>query len=166
MKKEYIVFVALFVISLLNTVAFFTHPAYRYYKRNITNVEKHFDAKITDFEVRVSDSIMPAVYLAITNRMQYSNPPVDSSPSFDSYQVPTNSPYAQPKTIEASYFTHGRNPYLNFNGFYLRVGDNFDGTPITSMSPYAITTRISTYEIKPPSRSFSPAPNSNSGGFQ
>lgn len=158
MKREYWVFIALFVVSVLNTVALFTHPAWRYYKKNVDRVQDHLDARITEFQIQVADKFLPAVYQAITNNGVYSSPSVSVSSS-DPVVLPVSATNQNSitKSIEGSYFTAARRSFVDVNGFYLQVGDNFDGTPITSMSPYCITTRLNTYELKKPRKEFQPS---------
>ena len=152
MKREYWVFIALLVVSVLNTVAFFTHPAWRYYKKNVDRVQDHLDARITEFQIQVADKFLPAVYEAITNNGVNHSSSVSVSTSPDAFVLPPSATNHNSitKSIEGSYFIAARRSYVDVNGFFLQVGDNFDGTPITSMSPYCITTRLNTYQLTKP----------------
>lgn len=158
MKREYWVFIALFVVAFLNTVALFTHPAWRYYKKNVDRVQDHLDARITEFQIQVADQFLPAVYHAITNNGLNHSSSVSVSAS-DSVVLPPSSTnqHLITKTVEGSYFTAARRPFVDVNGFFLQVGDNFDGTPITSISPYCITTRLNTYQLISPRNEFQPS---------
>jgi hypothetical protein len=148
-KREYIVFIALFLVVIVQTVALFVHPAYRYYKQNLKAVEKNFEERSKRFEVKVVGEFLPAVYQAISNTTQKIEVKGASPFAASSSASPKEDKYSV-RQIDGNYYKVGNTPYFDYNGFALTVGDNLDGTEIKVITPYSLSTSLAFYEIRKP----------------
>ena len=149
MKREYIVFIALFLVVIVQTAALFVHPAYRYYKQNLKALEKNLEERSKRFEVKVVGEFLPAVYQAISNITHNIEVNPDSPFSFSPPISPKEDKFSV-RQIDGNYYKVGNTPYFDYNGFSLTVGDNLDGTEIKVITPYSLSTSLAFYEIRKP----------------
>lgn len=149
MKREYTIFFLLICFSIINTVIHFTHPAYKYYKQNISKVESKLLDRQEKFEKKIVGDFLPAIYQAISNSYRVVNGSAPSAPAITQIK----SEQRPLRQLDASFYLFRGAPCIEYNGITFQVGDNFDGSAITSVSPLLVRTEFSDYEIRPRSRS-------------
>lgn len=144
MKREYTIFFLLIGFSVINTVMHFTHPAYKYYKQNISKVESRLSDRQEKFEKKIIGDFLPAIYQSISNSYRV----VEGSPSSVSVLPQAKTEHRVVKQLDASFYIFRGVPCIEYNGITFQVGDNFDGSAIISVSPMMVRTDFADYEIK------------------
>lgn len=134
------------VLVLIDIVTHFTHPAYKYYRTFCTNLEK----RNTAFQDQIKRDFVPAITLFASNVIASSSSPVSASPVVVSASsaVPST-PQLSSSSINARFFFYRGFPYIDLNGFYYTLGDNFDGSEIQVLTPVVLKTSIGSYSISP-----------------
>ena len=147
MKREYIVFALLFVVLIINTASLWVHPAYRYYKNNMAALEQKLIDKENQFELAITQKLLPAIYQSITNTAKKSELQISQTKStLEGVALPFV-PERKELDIEAHFYHSGGRSFVNFKGFQYAVGDIFDGSPILSLSPFRVVTQSTDYRL-------------------
>lgn len=148
MKREYIVFALLFVVLIINTASLWVHPAYRYYKNNMSALEHKLIDKENQFELAIIQKLLPAIYQSITNTAKKSELQIIQNKSTFEGVSRLVSPERKELDIEAHFYFSGGRSFVNCKGFQYSVGDIFDGSPILSLSPFRVVTESTDYRIR------------------
>lgn len=155
MKREYLIFFLLIGFSAVNTVIHFTHPAYKYYKQNISLVENRLNERQEKFEKKILADLLPAIYQSISNSYRVVKADASASQSpYISISPEVKNERRALKQLDASFYLFRGVPCIEYNGITFKVGDNFDGSAITCVSPMMVRTELADYEIKVKPRSF------------
>lgn len=135
--------VVLIVFLALNTITHFRAPAYRYYRE----ISQALFKSQSDFEKEVKFTILPALYLVMTNgQNQTSYVPVTNVQSVVS-QVSRISTDVVRRSLDFRFFLSSGLPAFEFNGHNYFVGDFFLGSPVLQVSPECVLTADTLYIV-------------------
>lgn len=141
-KKDYILLFAVLVAVLLDLGVHFTHPAYKNYKQNL-QVLRH---GLADAKEEFRRDFAYPICQAVTNRA-YSmlSPSVVASSGCTTWNnspdnVGSNIVTRKVVKIDFRWFSSCGVEYFTYRHHHYKVGDDFFGSPILTVSPTYITT--------------------------
>lgn len=141
MNRNQILVIIVIVLLAINTISHISSPVYKFYKENISRIDKSNE----QFRNEIRFELIPAITnLALNLDQKYDV--MTSSPS-NSVAGSFSSPVELPvRSLEFRYFTSDNVPFVSVGGFTFKIGDNFDSSPIVTISYYSFSTLNAIYQ--------------------
>lgn len=141
MNRNQILVLVVILLLAINTVSHISSPVYKFYKENISRIDKSNE----QFRNEIRLELIPAITNLAFN--------LDNT-SFLTSSLTTNSFVTSPATsiqlpvrsLDFTYFVTDNTPFISIGGFTFRIGDNFDSSPIVNISYYSFSTLNAIYQ--------------------
>ena len=141
MNRNQILVIIVIILLAINTISHITSPVYKFYKENISRIDKSNQ----QFRNEIKLELIPAITNLAFNLDQ--NQLFTSSSVSNSVSCSSPTPVQLPvRNLEFSYFISDNKPFISIGGFTFQIGDNFDSSPIVNISYYSFTTLNAIYQ--------------------
>lgn len=141
MNRNQILVIIVIILLAINTVSHISSPVYKFYKENISRIDKSNE----QFRNEIRLELIPAITNLALNLDNTSL--LTSSLSTNSFVSSTVTPIQLPvRSLDFTYFVTDNIPYVSTGGFTFRIGDNFDSSPIVNISYYSFSTLQAIYQ--------------------
>lgn len=144
MTRNQILALLVIILLAINTVSHISSPVYKFYKENISRIDKSNE----QFRNEIRLELIPAITNLAFNLDNIPHVNISSSSSSSNSIVNSSlAPIQLPvRSLDFTYFVSDNIPFVSTGGFTFRVGDNFDSSPIVNISYYSFSTLQAIYQ--------------------
>lgn len=141
MNRNQILVIIVIILLAINTVSHISSPVYKFYKENISRIDKSNE----QFRNEIRLELIPAITNLAFNldQTQLSTLSSSSNSVSNSFSTPFQLPV---RSIDFTYFISDNKPFVSIDGFTFQTGDNFDSSPIVNISYYSFSTLNAIYQ--------------------
>lgn len=141
MNRNQILVIIVIILLAINTVSHISSPVYKFYKENISRIDKSNE----QFKNEIRLELIPAITNLAFNLDNTSllTSPLSTNSTVSSAATPIQLPV---RSLDFTYFVSDNIPYVSIGGFTFQIGDNFDSSPIVNISYYSFSTLNAIYQ--------------------